>query len=106
MNAYGKRDTTWNVIAWADTFNLMNSAKIMLATSSTTMDSTGAETFSKGMIDTTNVAGFGVLTIPITPIWSPLVRPVVKGLIGNRTVGWIRVLCGLSQRMYVPTRNK
>ena len=110
-NTNNKIDTTWRSICWLDTFSMYDSTsracRVITASKTNGTDSTTyAELLTRGALDTSNVTGWAVLAAPVVAIWSPIIRPVIKGLTGNRIGGLVRVLCELSQRAYQSVRAK
>jgi hypothetical protein len=108
-NGNGIKDTTWRVVAWIDTFKMCDSASraqnIMRSTDGNLVDyTTGQETFYPKKIDTTNVTGLAVLTAPSVQIWSPVIRPVIKGVTGNKVGKKVKVIFAITQRKYMSVR--
>ena len=105
LNASGYVDTSWRNICWMDTFNM--AARIITSATTTEQDATSfQENFTMGQIDTSYVTGYGVLSVPMVALWSPIVRPVIKGLPGDKVGGWVKVVAQLSQRAYQAVRLK
>jgi hypothetical protein len=103
----GLIDTSWRAICWMDSFNMLNAGKRITTATTTSQDSgTFQENLTMGMFDTLYVTGYAVASTPFVPIWSPLLRPVIKGLTGNRIGGWIKVIAELTQRAYQSVRMK
>jgi len=106
MNSSGKIDTSWRGIVIADTFDCLTAANFLIPTAFTTQDSsTFYENMATGKIDTSYVTGFAVLSVPIIPIWSPIIRPVVKGLTGNKVGQYLKFWFLLQQRAYSTVRG-
>ena len=100
FNTSWKPDTTWRAVCWLDTFHLV-AGNILLTTSANWQDTINfAESLARRMIDTSNVTGYAVMTVPCSPVWSPIVRPAIQGLAGQRKGSKVKILVTLEQRAY------
>jgi hypothetical protein len=110
INSNGKLDTTWRNLVALDTVSTLpadTAGKWINNTNIVGTDkTTGYESVTKGLMDTSYVTGYTVVESSFSPKWSGLARGWVKGLTGNSTLGWIKLKLHWAERPFMNVRTK
>jgi hypothetical protein len=110
VNASGKLDTTWRELVATDTVSTLPadtagkwiSKSLVVGTDKTT----GFQSATTGLMDTSSVSGYAVACSYFSPAWSGLARAWVKGLTGNMATGWIKLKIQWAERPFYNVRTK